>query len=180
MTLHADISVELGSFVLAVMLSARTRGLIFYRTVYFLPHVAAAVAVCVVWIFVLQPDRGLINQALRPLLDWIEGGPQTCPDCDRTYRGALTYSTDTCSELLGESLPVDAIYGFVFLDEYNRELWAPDTTTGKWYFIERLTSDNGRQWLINGSDAIIMDPEDCDNGNQNLGTLTITLTWVDR
>ncbi len=54
----------IGSFLLAVMLSARTRGLVFYRTIYFLPHIAAAVAVCVVWIFVLQPDRGLLNQML--------------------------------------------------------------------------------------------------------------------
>ncbi|MCG3178059.1 MAG: Lactose transport system permease protein LacF [Phycisphaerae bacterium] len=53
-----------GSFLLAVMLSARTRGLVFYRTVYFLPHIASAVAVCVVWIFVLNTDRGLINSAL--------------------------------------------------------------------------------------------------------------------
>ena len=63
----------LGSFVLAVMLSARTRGLVFYRTVYFMPHIAAAVAVCVVWIFVLQPDHGLINQMLRPVLGGVEG-----------------------------------------------------------------------------------------------------------
>lgn len=56
-----------GSFLLAVMLSARTRGLLFYRTIYFLPHIAAAVAVCVVWIMVLQPDNGLLNQFLRPI-----------------------------------------------------------------------------------------------------------------
>lgn len=54
-----------GSFLLAVLMSAKTRGLVFYRTIYFLPHISAAVAVCVVWIFVLNADRGLINQALE-------------------------------------------------------------------------------------------------------------------
>lgn len=54
----------LGSFMLAVLMSARTRGLVFYRTIYFLPHIAAAVAVCIVWIAVLEPQNGLLNQGL--------------------------------------------------------------------------------------------------------------------
>lgn len=57
------------SFFLAVLLSARTRGLVFYRTLYFLPHISSAVAVCVVWIFVLQKDVGLLNQFIQPALD---------------------------------------------------------------------------------------------------------------
>ncbi|NOY26776.1 MAG: hypothetical protein GXP62_12965 [Oligoflexia bacterium] len=102
-----------------------------------------------------------------------------CPDCDRTYQGDLTYTQDTCSALLDAPFPADALYGFVFLDEFNRDLWAQDET-GTWVQFKRLTSANGHQWEIVGSEEIWGDPTDCNNGKQNLGTLDLLLTWTDQ
>jgi multiple sugar transport system permease protein len=52
------------SLLAAVLLNQRIRGLGVYRTVYYLPVVTSIVAVSVVWRWLLQPDRGLINYLL--------------------------------------------------------------------------------------------------------------------
>ena len=50
---------------LALLLNTRARGLAFFRTVYYLPAVVPAVAAFVLWIWVFDPVRGLLNQVLR-------------------------------------------------------------------------------------------------------------------
>lgn len=134
---------------------------------------------CEVWGIEVDVDIDDCRTDTSAVLALVKGGPQACPQCDRTYRGNLVYAEDSCSDLLETAPPVDAAYGYIFVDEFNRELWAPDDT-GAWIYLETLSSDNGRRWELGGSEAIWADPDDCDNGDQNLGTLTVTLSWLDQ
>jgi multiple sugar transport system permease protein len=52
---------------LAVALNQKLRGMAFYRTIYFLPVVSSMVAVSLVWLWLYNPDFGLINAFLRKL-----------------------------------------------------------------------------------------------------------------
>ncbi len=52
------------SLFIALLLNQKIRGLGVYRTVYYLPVVTSIVAVSVVWRWILQPDRGLLNYLL--------------------------------------------------------------------------------------------------------------------
>jgi len=57
----------LGSLLLALLLNQRLRGITIFRTIYFLPTVSSAVAVCIVWKWILhqQPNEvGLLNSLL--------------------------------------------------------------------------------------------------------------------
>jgi multiple sugar transport system permease protein len=54
----------LASLFIAILLNQKIRGLGVYRTIYYLPVVTSIVAVSVVWRWILQPDRGLLNYIL--------------------------------------------------------------------------------------------------------------------
>lgn len=60
-----------GSLFLAVVINQATRGARTYRTVFFLPSIITGVVVSVLWLWLLNPQYGLINNALR--LVGIEG-----------------------------------------------------------------------------------------------------------
>ncbi len=69
--LYAFFSVPLGiigSLAVALLLSTDIRGLGVYRTIYYLPSILPAVAVALLWRWLFNPDAGLLNAALRPLL----------------------------------------------------------------------------------------------------------------
>lgn len=53
-----------GSLMLAIALNQRIRGVVIYRTLYFLPSVTAGVAVLVLWKWLYNTDIGLINSVL--------------------------------------------------------------------------------------------------------------------
>jgi multiple sugar transport system permease protein len=55
------------AFGLALLLNAKIRGRIFYRTVYYLPVLVPEVALALVWIYLFNPATGLINVPF----DWI-------------------------------------------------------------------------------------------------------------
>ncbi|MEZ4705986.1 MAG: sugar ABC transporter permease [Caldilineaceae bacterium] len=59
------------AFALAVMLNQRIRGLGIYRTVYYLPSITPAVAFAVVWVQILNPEFGVLNE----VLSWVGLGP---------------------------------------------------------------------------------------------------------
>ncbi len=64
---YAIVSVPLalfGSLMLAVLLNQRLRGTALYRTFFFLPSLTPAVAVAILWTWLLQPDVGLFNYLL--------------------------------------------------------------------------------------------------------------------
>lgn len=56
-----------GALLLASMLNQNLKGTNFYRTIFFMPHLIPAVALAVVWIFLLQPRLGPINYMLREI-----------------------------------------------------------------------------------------------------------------
>jgi multiple sugar transport system permease protein len=55
------------ALVLALVVSQKLRGIIFFRTLYFVPVVTSAVAWAIVWRFLLQGERGTLNQVLTML-----------------------------------------------------------------------------------------------------------------
>ncbi len=64
------------ALALAVLVNQRIRGRIFFRTVYFAPVVTSMVVASIVWSFMLNADRGMINEVLRALC----GDPNAGPD----------------------------------------------------------------------------------------------------
>lgn len=62
------------ALVLAMLLNLNVRGQAFYRTIFFLPSIVPIVASTVLWLWVLNPDYGVINMLLRPVLHGIAAG----------------------------------------------------------------------------------------------------------
>ncbi len=50
---------------LAILLNQKVPGIPFFRAVYYLPSVTAGVAVALVWIWIFNPQVGILNHALR-------------------------------------------------------------------------------------------------------------------
>lgn len=57
----------LGSLALALLLNQGLKGTNLFRTTFFLPHLTPAVALSIIWLWLLNPKLGPINAALRPL-----------------------------------------------------------------------------------------------------------------
>ncbi len=63
-------SVSLGSIfaiAMAMLLNMKVRGLSVYRTIYYLPSITPLVATAIIWIWLLNPQAGIINHILRTL-----------------------------------------------------------------------------------------------------------------
>jgi multiple sugar transport system permease protein len=50
---------------LSLLLNLKIRGMNFYRTIFYIPAVISGVAVSLMWIWLLQPDTGIINSLLE-------------------------------------------------------------------------------------------------------------------
>ena len=64
---YAFLAVPLGimmALALALLLNARVRGLSFYRTCFYVPSVVPIVASAVLWIWLMNPQEGAINDLL--------------------------------------------------------------------------------------------------------------------
>ena len=64
----AVVSIPLAVFLafgLALMLNAKIRGQVVYRTIYFLPTLVPEVALALVWLFLFKPHNGLIAAPFR-------------------------------------------------------------------------------------------------------------------
>lgn len=57
----------IGALLLAILLNQKLNGTTFYRTIFFVPHLLPAVAIAVVWIYLLAPRLGPINTFLRDI-----------------------------------------------------------------------------------------------------------------
>jgi multiple sugar transport system permease protein len=75
---YALLSVPLGLLVgllLAILLNQKIGGIGFYRTAYYLPGLVPAVAGVLLWMVMLDPKLGLVNQALAllgiPTIGWL-------------------------------------------------------------------------------------------------------------
>lgn len=57
----------IGALLLAILLNQKLYGTTIYRTIFFVPHLLPAVAIAVVWIYLLAPRLGPVNAFLRDL-----------------------------------------------------------------------------------------------------------------
>jgi multiple sugar transport system permease protein len=67
---YAVVSVPLaliGSLAIALLLNVNVRGTTFFRTLFFMPSLVPIVASTVLWLWLLQPDWGLVNLAILRL-----------------------------------------------------------------------------------------------------------------
>jgi len=65
---------------LAILVNQKIRGRIVFRTVYFAPVVTSMVVASIVWSFMLNTDRGMLNELLRALLHDPNAGPDWLGD----------------------------------------------------------------------------------------------------
>ncbi len=56
-----------GSLMLAMLLNQKLRGTNIFRTLFFIPHLVPAVAIAVVWLYLMHPRLGPINDFLRAI-----------------------------------------------------------------------------------------------------------------
>jgi multiple sugar transport system permease protein len=52
------------SLVIALLLNQKLRGMGLFRTIYYIPSVVPTVAASILWLWLLNPDYGLVNKAL--------------------------------------------------------------------------------------------------------------------
>lgn len=52
------------ALILAIVLSGKIKGLLFYRMAFFMPTITSTVAVSMIWLYLYNPDIGLINTVL--------------------------------------------------------------------------------------------------------------------
>ncbi|MCC9075029.1 sugar ABC transporter permease [Litorilinea aerophila] len=78
-TVFSIISVPVGlvlSFLLALLMNTKVRGIAFFRTVYYLPSIVPAVASAVLWAWILNTEFGLLNVLLQalglPKVPWLQ------------------------------------------------------------------------------------------------------------
>ncbi len=67
---HVLISVPLGLVVgisLALLLNNKIKGMSLYRTLFYLPNVVSIVAMALLWLWLFQPNFGIINEILKPI-----------------------------------------------------------------------------------------------------------------
>ena len=67
---HVIIAVPLGILVglaLAFLLNNKLKGISVFRTMFYLPNVVSIVAMTLLWMWLFQPNFGLINQILSPI-----------------------------------------------------------------------------------------------------------------
>lgn len=64
------------SLVIALMLNKTTRFKGFFRTLFYLPNMTSLIAVSIVWMWLYQPQYGLLNSILRqiglPTISWLK------------------------------------------------------------------------------------------------------------
>ncbi|MEW6358258.1 MAG: sugar ABC transporter permease [Planctomycetota bacterium] len=69
---YSFIAVPLGlvvSLLLAMLLNQKLRGISIFRTIFYMPHVIGGVATIMMWMWVFNPDFGLLNAFLRMVAD---------------------------------------------------------------------------------------------------------------
>ena len=69
---YSFVAVPLGltvSLTLAVLLNQKMRGINLFRTIFYMPHVIGGVATIMMWMWVFNPDFGLLNAFLRACAD---------------------------------------------------------------------------------------------------------------
>lgn len=72
----------LASLALAFMLNLKIKGMAFYRTLYYLPSITPIVAASALWLWLLNPEIGLVNECIKvfgSMLHWLHLPAPTGP-----------------------------------------------------------------------------------------------------
>lgn len=82
--LGSVVAAQLTALVMAMLLNVKQiRGKVFFRTLFYLPSIVPAVASCLLWTWMMNPDFGLLNAALEavglPASRWIYGESSSVP-----------------------------------------------------------------------------------------------------
>ena len=66
----------ISSFIMALLINTKVRGIALFRTIYYLPSIVPAVANAVLWAWILNTDFGLLNAMLHyfglPKIGWLQ------------------------------------------------------------------------------------------------------------
>lgn len=82
--LGSVVATQLTALLMALLLNVKyIRGKVFFRTLFYLPSIVPAVASCLLWTWMMNPDFGLLNAALEaiglPTSRWIYGEASAVP-----------------------------------------------------------------------------------------------------
>ncbi|HXF62720.1 MAG TPA: sugar ABC transporter permease [Caldilineaceae bacterium] len=55
------------SLLLALAMNQKLRGIVFFRTIYFLPTITSSVAISLMWLWIYNPEFGVLNFLLRQI-----------------------------------------------------------------------------------------------------------------
>ena len=61
----------IGALVLAMAMNQKIKGMIVYRTIYFLPTITSGVAICILWIWIYNTEFGLLNTFITGLGEFL-------------------------------------------------------------------------------------------------------------
>lgn len=101
-----------------------------------------------------------------------------CAECDRTFEGPFTYSSDTCADLIGSESPTSGAIGLVFVSDTQWEFWGLDSATGTWSVGGTATDDGSGTYVYTTSGVINETPDECEEP-QDLGNLVVSLTFAE-
>ena len=82
------------SLVLAILLSQRVRGIIVYRTLFYLPSFTAGVAMLILWKALYNPNFGPINVAIETVLGWLHVSSVQAPTWLSSTKNVLALGAD--------------------------------------------------------------------------------------
>jgi len=92
---YAAAAIPLGvvaALTLALLLNSRIRGLTLYRVVFYLPHLVPTVVVALLWLWIFNPEFGLLNLVLSRLVAAADGWTGLFADLAAARDGALHWS----------------------------------------------------------------------------------------
>lgn len=91
------------AFLLAMLLNQPVRGKSIFRTIFYLPTIVPGVAISMIWMWLLNPDLGLVNELLRaaglPVSKWIYAKESVIPSL--SFMSIWTTGTITVVFLAG-------------------------------------------------------------------------------
>jgi multiple sugar transport system permease protein len=85
-------SISVISLLLAILVNQRMWGISFFRVVYFIPAITSISVTSVVWMFLFNPDQGLINQLLQKMTWGIFGFSPWLQSADTALLSIILYT----------------------------------------------------------------------------------------
>jgi ABC-type sugar transport system permease subunit len=92
---YAAVAIPLGvvaALSLALLLNSRIRGLTFYRVIFYLPHLVPTVVVALLWLWVFNPEFGLLNLVLGRAVAAADAWTGCFGDLAAASEGRLSWS----------------------------------------------------------------------------------------